>query len=112
MRIAQGCASGSYILCNVSGYGGFFTVRKMTIMTTHRWMTAALAASVLSLAGCASGPNQGVGIGAGAVGGALLGNIVGGNAASTLGGAAIGGLIGNEVGRNADQQGRRDAPRY
>ena len=81
-------------------------------MVTHGWMTAAIAASVLSIAGCASGPNQSVGIGAGAVGGALLGNVVGGNAASTLGGAAIGGLIGNEVGRNADQRGRRDAPRY
>jgi len=81
-------------------------------MTAHKWIMATVAASFLSIAGCASGPNQGVGIGAGAVGGALLGNAVGGNAASTLGGAAIGGLIGNEVGRNADQRDRRSAPRY
>lgn len=81
-------------------------------METRGLILAAVAASFLALGGCASGPNQGVGIGAGAVGGALLGNVVGGNAASTLGGAAIGGLIGNEVGRSADQRERRNAPGY
>jgi osmotically inducible lipoprotein OsmB len=74
------------------------------IMKTTSWMTAAAISSLLTLAGCATGPNQQIGIAGGAVGGALLGNAIGGNAASTVGGAAIGGLIGNEVGRNADQR--------
>jgi len=73
-------------------------------MKTRLWITAAAATSVMALAGCAAGPNQQLGIGAGAVGGALVGNAIGGNTASTVGGAAIGGLIGNEVGRNADQR--------
>lgn len=73
-------------------------------MKTTSWMTAATISSLLTLVGCATGPNQQIGIAGGAVGGALLGNAIGGNAASTVGGAAIGGLIGNEVGRNADQR--------
>ncbi|CAN7323647.1 hypothetical protein LJR290_001717 [Variovorax sp. LjRoot290] len=73
-------------------------------MKTTSWMTAAAIGSLLTLAGCATGPNQQLGIAGGAVGGAVLGNAIGGNAASTVGGAAIGGLIGNEVGRNADQR--------
>jgi osmotically inducible lipoprotein OsmB len=74
------------------------------IMKTS-WMTAAAISSLLTFAGCAAtGPNQQLGIAGGAVGGAVLGNAIGGNAASTVGGAAIGGLIGNEVGRNADQR--------
>ena len=74
-------------------------------MKTTSWMTAAAISSLLTLAGCAgTGPNQQLGIAGGAVGGAVLGNAIGGNAASTLGGAAVGGLIGNEVGRNADQR--------
>jgi osmotically inducible lipoprotein OsmB len=74
------------------------------IMKTTSWMTAAAISSLLTLAGCAAGPNQQLGIAGGAVGGAVLGNAIGGNTASTVGGAAIGGLIGNEVGRNADQR--------
>lgn len=73
-------------------------------MKTTSWMTAAAISSLLTLAGCAAGPNQQLGIAGGAVGGAVLGNAIGGNTASTVGGAAIGGLIGNEVGRNADQR--------
>lgn len=74
-------------------------------MKTRLWIAAAAATSVMTLAGCAgTGPNQQLGVAGGAVGGALIGNAVGGNAASTVGGAAIGGLIGNEVGKNADQR--------
>ncbi|RZL95199.1 MAG: glycine zipper 2TM domain-containing protein [Variovorax sp.] len=67
-------------------------------------IAAAAATSVMTLAGCASGPNQNLGTGVGAVGGALIGNAIGGNTASTVGGAAIGGIIGNQVGRNADER--------
>jgi len=59
----------------------------------------------MTFAGCAEyGPNQNLGTGVGAVGGALAGHALGGNAASTLGGAAIGGVIGNQVGRSVDER--------
>ena len=73
-------------------------------MNTRLWIAAAAATSVMAIAGCASGPNQNLGTGVGAVGGALVGNAIGGNTASTVGGAAIGGLIGNEVGRRSDER--------
>lgn len=74
-------------------------------MKLRHFLTAFAATSVITLAGCAgTGPNQQLGVAGGAVGGALLGNAIGGNAASTLGGAAVGGLIGNEVGKNSDQR--------
>ncbi len=74
-------------------------------MQTRIWIAAAVATSVMALSGCAgTGPNQQLGVAGGAMGGALLGNVLGGNAASTVGGAAIGGLIGNEVGKNSDQR--------
>ena len=74
-------------------------------MKTRLWISAAAAASVMTLAGCAgTGPNQQLGVAGGAVGGALVGQAIGHNTAATVGGAAIGGLIGNEVGRNADQR--------
>ena len=60
-------------------------------MNTRLWIAAAAATSVMTIAGCASGPNQNLGTGVGAVGGALVGN-------------AIGGIIGNQVGRNADDR--------
>ena len=73
-------------------------------MKLRLWISAAAATAVMTLAGCASGPNQNLGTAGGAVGGALIGNAIGGNTASTVGGAAIGGLIGNQVGRNADDR--------
>jgi osmotically inducible lipoprotein OsmB len=82
------------------------------IMKTRLWIAATAATTIVTLAGCAAGPNQQVGVGAGAVGGALVGHAIGGNAASTVGGAAIGGLIGNEVGRNADQRNYENQQRY
>lgn len=78
--------------------------RKVDIMKTRTWITAAAASAVLALAGCAAGPNQQLGTAGGAVGGALIGNAIGGNTASTVGGAAIGGLIGNQIGRHADER--------
>lgn len=78
-------------------------------MKTRLWISATAAAAVMTLAGCAAGPNEQIGTGAGAVGGALVGNAIGGNTASTVGGAAIGGLIGNQVGRRSDDN---NAQRY
>ncbi|MDR3451653.1 MAG: glycine zipper 2TM domain-containing protein [Rhodoferax sp.] len=61
-------------------------------------LSAATAALVLGLSGCAGMSRQGqdtaIGAGAGAVGGALL---TGGSAIGTVGGAAVGGVIGHEV---------------
>ena len=61
-------------------------------------LSAATAALVIGLSGCAGmsrqGQNTAVGAGVGAVGGALL---TGGSALGTVGGAAVGGVIGHEV---------------
>jgi osmotically inducible lipoprotein OsmB len=73
-------------------------------MKTRLWITAAAATAIMTLAGCAAGPNEQLGTAGGAVGGAVIGNAIGGNTASTVGGAAIGGLIGNQVGRSADER--------
>jgi osmotically inducible lipoprotein OsmB len=74
------------------------------MMKARIWMAAAAATTVMALAGCASGPNQNLGTGVGALGGAAVGHAIGGNTASTLGGAAIGGVIGNQVGRSVDER--------
>lgn len=77
-------------------------------MKARIWIAAAAATSVMALAGCASGPNQNLGTGVGALGGAAIGHAIGGNTASTLGGAAVGGVIGNQVGRSVDERNQRD----
>lgn len=63
-------------------------------------MSAAAAAMLVVLGGCADmstrDKNTAIGAGAGAVAGAVL---TGGNAVGTVGGAAVGGLIGNQVGK-------------
>jgi len=76
-------------------------------MKTRLWIAAAAATGILGLAGCASGPNQNLGTAGGAVGGALIGNAIGGNTAATVGGAAVGGLIGNQVGKSVDERNQR-----
>ncbi len=81
-------------------------------MNTRLWIAAAAATSVMAIAGCASGPNQNLGTGVGAVGGALVGNAIGKSTGATLGGAAIGGIIGNQVGRNADERNYYNQQRY
>lgn len=73
-------------------------------MKARIWITAAAATAVMAVAGCASGPNQNLGTGIGALGGAAVGHAIGGNTGSTLGGAAIGGVIGNQVGRSVDER--------
>lgn len=66
-------------------------------------MIAAAAASLIAMTGCSSNPtNAQIGTGVGAVAGGVVGNALGGTAA-TIGGAAIGGLIGNEYGKRKDQ---------
>src|ERR1700761_2683211 len=79
-------------------------LRKVDIMKTRLWITAAAATSIMALAGCAAGPNEQLGTAGGAVGGALVGQAIGHNTAATVGGAAVGGLIGNQVGRSADER--------
>jgi len=81
-------------------------------MKARIWITAAAATSVMALAGCASGPNQNLGTGVGALGGAAVGHAIGGNTASTLGGAAVGGVIGNQVGRSVDERNQRAQQTY
>jgi osmotically inducible lipoprotein OsmB len=61
-------------------------------------LSAAAAAMLLGLGGCAGmsaqDKNTAVGAGVGAVGGAVL---TGGSAIGTVGGAAVGGVIGHEI---------------
>lgn len=71
---------------------------------TRFWIAAAAATGALALGGCAGGPNQQLGTGVGALGGAAVGQAIGHNTAATVGGAAVGGLIGNQVGRSADER--------
>lgn len=65
-------------------------------------VSAAAAAVLLGLGGCAGmsaqDKNTAIGAGVGAVGGAVL---TGGSAVGTVGGAAVGGLIGNQVGKGS-----------
>ena len=42
-------------------------------MKTRLWIVAAAATGIMTLAGCAGGPNQQLGTAGGAVGGALVG---------------------------------------
>ncbi|MBV8249484.1 MAG: hypothetical protein JO200_13650 [Comamonas sp.] len=60
-------------------------------------LTAALVGA-MALGGCAHGPsNRQLGIGAGAVAGGAVGNVLFGGPIGTIGGAAAGALIGNEM---------------
>ena len=46
-------------------------------MNTRLWITAGAATAIMTLAGCAAGPNEQLGTAGGAVGGAVIGNQVG-----------------------------------
>jgi len=59
---------------------------------------------IAMLGGCASGPNQAVGTGVGAVGGYAVGRALGGGAAGSAVGAVAGALVGSSVGQSMDQQ--------
>ena len=72
-----------------------FTMRYGKALTLAAALTGALA-----LGGCAHGPSrQQVGIGAGAVAGGAVGNMLFGGPVGTVGGAAAGALLGNELTR-------------
>lgn len=71
------------------------------------------AASALTLSACAESTltdpnnpnrNRDQGIIAGALGGAVLGNIIGGDTEATIAGAALGGITGGVVGNQLDRQ--------
>jgi osmotically inducible lipoprotein OsmB len=59
---------------------------------------------IAMLGGCASGPNQTVGTGVGAIGGYAVGRALGGGAAGSAVGAVAGALVGSSVGQSMDQQ--------
>jgi len=60
--------------------------------------------AIAMLGGCASGPNQTVGTGVGAIGGYAVGRALGGGAAGSAVGAVAGALVGSSVGQSMDQQ--------
>ena len=68
-----------------------------------RWMGLCAVLWGALLAGCASGPNQAVGTGVGAVGGYAVGRALGGGPVGSAVGAVVGASVGGEVGRNMDQ---------
>lgn len=66
---------------------------------------AAALTGALALGGCAHGPsNRQLGIGAGAVAGGAVGNVLFGGPVGTIGGAAAGALIGNEMTRGGHRR--------
>ena len=81
----------------------------MNKITTRYGKALTLAVALtgaLALGGCAHGPSrQQVGIGAGAVAGGAVGNMLFGGPVGTVGGAAAGALLGNEL--SSGGRGRR-----
>lgn len=73
-------------------------------------LTVVALLSTLALAGCASGPNQGVGTVAGGVGGYAVGRALGAGPAGSAAGAVIGSVIGSNVGSSMDQQQAQGQP--
>lgn len=66
------------------------TIRKYSV-------TAAAAAALFVLGGCAGMSHQDQGTATGAVIGGVAGNVLGGGLLGTAAGAAVGGVIGHEV---------------
>lgn len=70
-----------------------------------RFLMAAAAATLMTLAGCSSNPtNAQIGTATGAVIGGAAGSALGGGTLGTVGGAAAGAVIGNEIGKRQDQK--------
>jgi len=67
-------------------------------------VAAAGLLGIAFLGGCASGPNQTVGTGVGAIGGYAVGRALGGGATGSAVGAVAGALVGSSVGQSMDQQ--------
>ena len=78
-------------------------------MKKLQWATLVVASTaMISMTGCVStGSQTGDGAVVGAAGGALLGQMVGGDTKATLAGAAIGGLAGAAIGNNEEKKNRR-----
>lgn len=80
---------------------------------SKRLSSAALAAALLTTTACVTNPETGerefpvrtaVGAGVGAVGGYLLGDLIGGNRTGRIVGAGIGALAGGAIGQYMDRQ--------
>lgn len=61
---------------------------------------AAALVLLLGLGGCAGMSHQDTTTAVGAVGGAVVGNVIGGGPLGTAAGAVVGGVIGHEVGKH------------
>ena len=73
-------------------------MNKITLRYGKALTLATALAGALALGGCAHGPShRQLGIGAGAVAGGAVGNVLFGGPVGTIGGAAAGALIGNEM---------------
>lgn len=68
-------------------------------MSSHSLVSAATTTALtVILSACGTPTKQQVGIGAGAVVGGVVGNVItDGSTLGTVGGAAVGGVMGNEV---------------
>lgn len=72
----------------------------MQMKTMHRNAIGTLAiATLLGLGGCAGMSSQDKATAVGAVGGAVVGNVIGGGPLGTAAGAVVGGVVGHEVGK-------------
>lgn len=84
------------------GYGfpvnQIFDIEAEKMKTTRKYsMSAAAAAVLIALGGCAGMSAQEKGTATGAVIGGVAGNVIGGGLLGTAAGAAVGGVIGHEV---------------
>ena len=81
-------------------------MNKISMRYGKALILASAITGALALAGCAHGPsNRQLGIGAGAVAGGAVGNMLFGGPVGTVGGAAAGALLGNEL--SSGGRGRR-----
>lgn len=73
-------------------------MNKISMRYGKALILASAITGALALSGCAHGPsNRQLGIGAGAVAGGAVGNMLFGGPVGTVGGAAAGALLGNEL---------------
>ena len=81
-------------------------MNKISMRYGKALILASAITGALALGGCAHGPsNRQLGIGAGAVAGGAVGNMLFGGPVGTVGGAAAGALLGNEL--SSGGRGRR-----
>ena len=81
-------------------------MNKISMRYGKALILASAITGALALGGCAHGPsNRQLGIGAGAVAGGAVGNMLFGGPVGTVGGAAAGALLGHEL--SSGGRGRR-----